>query len=115
MIFIFPQQETSQGAHLRKLLTTLNFPKPPANITVPTLFQKLTPTLEGVVKKGGELLGTPILNASLTSKQWNELDKIQEEMHAEYTIRREMLLKRLDCTIQSFQVSEKYYKNLKII
>lgn len=85
---------------------TLHFPKPPANITIEQLFSKLIPTVETAIKKGGNaLLGHPILNATLSGKQWDVLNKVQKEMHSEYTIRREMLLTRLDCTIQSFQVS----------
>lgn len=84
---------------------TLRFPKPPSNITVDLLFKKLIPTVQSVVQKAGdELLGMPILNASLKDDHWNVLNDVQKDLHKEYTIRREMLLKRLDCTIQSFQV-----------
>lgn len=69
------------------------------------LFQKVLPKLQDTVNKAGEdLAGRPLLNGVLTEKQWTELEKIQDELDKDYTIRREMLLKRLDCTIQSFQV-----------
>lgn len=84
---------------------TLGFSRPPPNITVAQLFQKLTPSIENAIKKGGtDLLGTPILNAALSDKHWNTLRTVQADLHSEYMIRREMMLKRLDCTIQSFQV-----------
>ena len=41
----------------------------------------------------------------LTEKQWSNVENLQQQMQKEYKIRREMLLKRLDVTIQSFKVS----------
>lgn len=87
---------------------TLRFPKPPPNITVQQLFQKLTPTTQNIVKKAGnELLRNAMFNGVLSDKQWHTLEEIQKDLNNEYTIRREMLLKRLDCTIQSFEVEKK--------
>lgn len=84
---------------------TLGISKPPANITVAQLFQKLTPSIDNVIKKGGsDLLGNPILNVMLNDRQWHTLSNLQKDLHHEYTIRREMMLTRLDCTIESFQV-----------
>lgn len=84
---------------------TLGFSRPPPNITATQLFQKIIPTVENIVKKGGpDLLGNPIFNVMLNDKQWHVLSKVQGDLHNEYTIRRKMLLTRLDCTIQSFQV-----------
>lgn len=89
---------------------TLRFPKPPPNITVQQLFQKLTPTVENTVKKaGGELLGNPIFSGVLSDKQWHTLGEIEKDLNNEYRIRREMLLKRLDCTVQSFEVESKSF------
>ncbi|KAK9751594.1 Protein of unknown function (DUF2465) [Popillia japonica] len=101
-------QETPQAANMKKILTILRFPKPPANISMQTLFSKLLPTVEQAIKKAGnDIIGTPIFNLSLTDKQWHILNQVLHDLHDEYTIRREMLLKRLDCTIQSFQWSDK--------
>ncbi len=46
----------------------------------------------------------PLFSGVLSSKQWTELNGINKELHQEYLLRREMLLKRLDVTIQSFHV-----------
>ncbi|KRT82734.1 hypothetical protein AMK59_3513 [Oryctes borbonicus] len=101
-------KETPQAANMKKILTVLRFPKPPANISMQTLFSKLLPTVEGAIKKAGsDVIGTPIFNLTLTDKQWHILNQVLQDLHTEYTIRREMLLKRLDCTIQSFQWSDK--------
>lgn len=78
------------------------------------LFQKVLPKLQETVKLAGdELTGRPLFNGVLTESQWNELAKVQKEIDKDFTIRREMLLKRLDCTIQSFQVILNSMFNLK--
>lgn len=41
----------------------------------------------------------------MTTDQWNQVEKFQKELDHEYNLRREMLLTRLDVTIQSFQWS----------
>lgn len=42
----------------------------------------------------------------LTFEEWNKLERLQHELDAEYDLRREMLMTRLDVTIQSFQWSD---------
>lgn len=50
-------------------------------------------------------LSQPLFKGVLTDKQWHSLANIQKDLHEEYRMRREMLIKRLDVTIQSFQVT----------
>lgn len=90
---------------MRLILQTLRFPKPPPNISVATLFQKLGPTIPIVINKAGQdIVGKGIFSGFLSEKQWEILNGVQEDLGNEYKIRREMLLTRLDVTIQSFQV-----------
>ncbi|CAH0547261.1 unnamed protein product [Brassicogethes aeneus] len=101
-------QETSEAADMRIILQTLRFPKPPANISIPTLFQKLVPTVGIVLQKAGvNLVGEGIFKGELSNQQWETLSKVQEDLNNEYKIRREMILTRLDVTVQSFQWSDK--------
>lgn len=51
------------------------------------------------------LLGKPLLKGLLSPNQIDSLIEIYNEMRQEYKLRREMLLKRLDVTVQSFEVS----------
>lgn len=44
----------------------------------------------------------------LSDKQWHHLENVQSELKEEYKLRREMLIKRLDVTIQSFRVRFNY-------
>lgn len=61
---------------------------------------------------GSTQLGKPLFNPDkpLKEAQWKRLEQLQKELDTEYDIRRQMLITRLDVTIQSFQV-----KNLKSI
>lgn len=52
----------------------------------------------------GKALFVP--SRSLTFEEWKKIDKLQSELDSEYDLRREMLLTRLDVTIQSFQWSD---------
>ncbi|KAF5296057.1 hypothetical protein FQA39_LY12679 [Lamprigera yunnana] len=100
--------ESSQAADLRKMLQILGYPKPPPNISMQNLLQKITPTVQNLLQKADkDLVGNPIFNGTLSDKQWEILEQIHQDLNEEYLIRREMLLKRLDCTIQSFQWSDK--------
>lgn len=50
-------------------------------------------------------VGSALYTDELSEKQWLMLAEMQAEMHKEYTMRRQMMIKRLDLTIQSFQAS----------
>jgi hypothetical protein len=56
-------------------------------------------------KASPELVGNPLFVGVLSDKQWHQLSELQKELQEEYHMRREMLIKRLDVTIQSFQAS----------
>lgn len=43
----------------------------------------------------------------LTSEQWKLVEQFQRELDTEYDMRRQMLLTRLDVTVQSFQWSDR--------
>lgn len=99
------QDESDTARDLKHMLLTLKFQKPPDNISPEMLFSKLESKLQEVLKTvpPGHL-GKPLIDVELSTNQWKKLSELQEEMHKEYTIRREMLLKRLDVTVQSFLV-----------
>ncbi|KAM0726467.1 Protein FAM98A [Formica fusca] len=100
--------ESDTARSLKNILVTLKFQKPPDNILPELLFSKLETKLSEVLKTvSSDHLGKPLIDIELSAKQWDKLSKLQEEMHKEYTIRREMLLKRLDVTVQSFLWSDR--------
>lgn len=59
--------------------------------------------LQTIGKRLRQPLFTP--KKQITIEQWNQIEKFQKELDHEYNLRREMLLTRLDVTIQSFQWS----------
>ncbi|XP_064093639.1 protein FAM98A-like [Macrobrachium nipponense] len=101
-------RESDHARELKNMLIVLGFPKPPANITPQQLFAKVDQKVNDVKSKAHpSLIGKPLFNGVLSDKQWALLDQMQQELHKEYTMRREMMIKRLDVTIQSFQWSDK--------
>lgn len=87
------------------MLVALQFGKPPDNISTEQLFNKLESKLKTIVSSASpDLLGKPLVIGELSPAQWEKLDQLQNDMMEEYKIRREMLLKRLDVTVQSFLV-----------
>lgn len=83
---------------------------PPADITPKALFTKIDTRINEVLKKAGpNRLGKPFFNpkTTVTKEQWDKLNNIHEEMDNEYDLRRNMLLTRLDCTVQAFRWSER--------
>lgn len=99
------QNESDTARNLKNMLVTLKFQKPPNNIAVDQLFSRVETKLSEVLKTvPPEFLGKPLIDVELSAKQWEKLADLQEEMRKEYTIRRDMLLKRLDVTVQSFLV-----------
>lgn len=102
------QNESDTAKNLKNMLVTLKFQKPPDNISPDQFFSRVETKLSQVLKTvPPELLGKPLIDVELSTKQWEKLANLQEEMQKEYTIRRDMLLKRLDVTVQSFLVRNK--------
>lgn len=61
----------------------------------------------------GKALFVP--SRALTFEEWIKLEKLQNELDTEYDLRREMLITRLDVTIQSFQWSDAAKNKISII
>eukprot|EP00053_Salpingoeca_punica_P006189 m.59384 g.59384 ORF g.59384 m.59384 type:complete len:616 (+) comp13574_c0_seq1:1474-3321(+) len=76
--------------------------------TMQTLSAKISALIAKVPKT---YLSPPLLQQQLSTAQWDALQDINSALHAEYTVRRQMLLKRLDVTVQSFKWSDRA-KNL---
>ncbi|CAH0718520.1 unnamed protein product, partial [Brenthis ino] len=101
-------QESPTAKDLKDILIQLKFNKPPPNITAEMLFSKLEAKLKDTVQKEGEqLVGKPLYNKALSDKEWKQLETTFTEMFEEYRLRRETLITRLECTIQSFEWSDR--------
>ncbi|RUS69331.1 hypothetical protein EGW08_022906 [Elysia chlorotica] len=103
--------ESEEARHLREMLIALGFSKPPPNITPVQLFNKLEAKIKELMSKYPDQAGQPLLKSRLSPKQWSQLLAMNAVLLDEYRVRREMLLKRLDVTIQSFKWSDKAKNN----
>lgn len=109
MIYYFTQDESDTARDIKNMLTALGIIPPPveANIIPGILFEEIKSEITKIqdysCQKSKEK-NEPIINMPLSVKQWEKLSELQKELHKEYTLRREMLLKRLDVTVQSFLV-----------
>ncbi|XP_076677107.1 protein FAM98A isoform X2 [Andrena cerasifolii] len=101
-------EESDTAKDLKDMLVALNFEKPPDNITAEKLFSRLEAKLTEVLKTAPrELVGEPLVTNEFTEREWKDLELVQQELHDEYRMRRDMLLKRLDVTVQSFLWSDR--------
>ncbi|RZF34699.1 hypothetical protein LSTR_LSTR002781 [Laodelphax striatellus] len=109
-------KESATAADLKNILVALKFPKPPDNITPAAIFSKVEDKLKQVLATcPPELIGKPMMKAQLDDKDWHKLENVLSELEKEYILRREMLLKRLDVTIQSFQWSDRLKSKENVI
>ena len=101
--------ESPEAAALKKMLLALGFPKPPENITPLQLWDKVTAKVqEQINKTPADILGKPLMSKQvLTEDQWDQIQAIAESLSADYSLRRRMLLTRMDATIQSFTWSDR--------
>ncbi|XP_063695859.1 protein FAM98A [Culicoides brevitarsis] len=103
--------ETPTAAALKEIAITLNLGKPPDNITSKQLFEKINNKFDEIIARtnGMKRIGKPLFcpKTRVSDENWNKLADLQKNLDAEYDLRRKMLLTRLDCTVQSFQWSEK--------
>ncbi|XP_076619680.1 protein FAM98A [Colletes latitarsis] len=101
-------EESDTAKDLKDMLIALNFGKPPDDITAEKLFARVENKLTEILKQvPPELVGQPLITTDFSEREWKDLQLVQQELHDEYRMRRDMLLKRLDVTIQSFLWSDR--------
>lgn len=97
--------ESSNAKILREIIMELGLGKPPENIAIAQLWNNINGKLATVLKTTGVL--DPLFDGYLSPSQWSQVEKYFDELSADYQKRREMLLKRLDVTVQSFHWSDR--------
>ncbi|XP_077284283.1 protein FAM98A [Arctopsyche grandis] len=99
-------QESPTAKDLKDILMSLKINKPPANVTIDAIFSKVEAKLkEAIQKEGPNYVGRPIYNKAVTDRQWKEIEANYKRLCEDYKMRRDMLITRLDCTIESFEWS----------
>ncbi|GCC36662.1 hypothetical protein chiPu_0015157 [Chiloscyllium punctatum] len=93
---------------IRSICATLSVPCPVSGAADAHLFKILEEKVKNITSKVPEKhMGEPLLKLTLTSDHWEKLMAINDALTNEYEVRRRMLIKRLDVTIQSFGWSDK--------
>lgn len=89
-------------------MIALGFPRPPDGITGEQICAKVYGKVTEILKSlPPNHLGQSLIKVNLSTKQWAQIEKINQILYDDYKTRRELLLKRLDVTIQSFKWAER--------
>ncbi|XP_054162904.1 protein FAM98A-like [Oppia nitens] len=97
--------ESQTARDLRSMLVTLGMGKPPENIGTDMLFKKIKEKLTQRIKQQQLVIEDSLLLSDgllLSGIQWKTLEAIDGQLKGDYSMRREMLLRRCDCTVKSF-------------
>ncbi|XP_016319060.1 protein FAM98A-like [Sinocyclocheilus anshuiensis] len=105
------EQETGGSKvfmELKGICMALGMSKPPPNITMFQFFSGIEKKLkEALSKVPPTHIGEPLLKKPLGPVHWEKIEAINQALVNEYDVRRKMLLKRLDVTVQSFGWSDR--------
>ncbi|XP_072247678.1 protein FAM98A [Leuresthes tenuis] len=114
MILINKPQKKAQESgspvfqELKGICVALGMSKPPANITMFQFFSGIEKKLkEAISRVPGNHVGEPLLKRALGPVHLEKIEAINQALVNEYEVRRKMLLKRLDVTVQSFGWSDR--------
>ncbi|XP_006638896.1 protein FAM98A [Lepisosteus oculatus] len=93
---------------LKGICMGLGMSKPPANISMFQFFSGIEKKLKEALSKVSPYhVGKPLMKKTLGPVHWEKVEAINQALANEYEVRRKMLLKRLDVTVQSFGWSER--------
>ena len=82
------------------------------NITIKEIWSKIENKCTQLIAQSPKgYLGNPLLTVSLSNEQWEKLMHINQILCDDFQLRRELLLTRLDVTIQSFKWADRLKKN----
>uniref|UniRef100_A0A674CG46 Family with sequence similarity 98 member A n=1 Tax=Salmo trutta TaxID=8032 RepID=A0A674CG46_SALTR len=97
---------------LKGICVSLGMSKPPANITMFQFFSGIEKKLkEALAKVPLTPVGGPLMKKALGPVHFEQIEDLNHALVNEYEVRRKMLLKRLDVTVQSFGWSDKAKKH----
>jgi len=121
--------ESETAKDLKTILITLGMGKPPNNISPEILFKKIKDKLSERLGQMNESIEESLLlpeGLTLSQQQWDILKSINAELYDDYTLRRQMLLRRCDTTVNSFtwksdqnydksKINETYHKERQLL
>jgi hypothetical protein len=93
---------------MKRILVSLGFSKPPASVTATEIWSKIeTKCKELISKLPKDYMGKPLFAMMLNNLQWKQLMHINQALHDDFQMRRELLLTRIDVTVQSFKWADR--------
>ncbi|RWS08951.1 protein FAM98A-like protein [Dinothrombium tinctorium] len=98
--------ESETAKDLKSLVISLNLGKPPDSVTIQQLFSKVIEKLNQLITSKQLVVEEPLLlkkGFNLNENEWNSLKTLEKLLIDDYTLRREMLITRCDCTVRSFK------------
>uniref|UniRef100_A0A1A8HWL1 Family with sequence similarity 98, member A n=3 Tax=Nothobranchius kuhntae TaxID=321403 RepID=A0A1A8HWL1_NOTKU len=114
MILVSKPQQKAQDSgspvfqELKGICMALGMSKPPANITMFQFFSGIEKKLrEAISRVPPNHVGEPLMKKQLGPVHMEKIEAINQALVNEYEVRRKMLLKRLDVTVQSFSWSDR--------
>ncbi|KAF1376077.1 hypothetical protein PFLUV_G00226880 [Perca fluviatilis] len=108
-----PEKKTQDSGspmfqELKGICMALGMSKPPANITMFQFFSGIEKKLkEAISRVPPNHVGEPLMKKALGPVHLEKIEAINQALVNEYDVRRKMLLKRLDVTVQSFGWSDR--------
>ncbi|KAL5274039.1 FAM98A family protein [Megaselia abdita] len=107
--FQIKKEESSTARALLGITRDLELGRPPENIAPKAIFDKVAFKLEEKVRAcDPKRLREPLIGRSVLKKfQWDKLEEIAKDLEEEYNKRRNVLITRLEVTIQSFSWSDR--------
>lgn len=93
---------------MKALLIALGFGRPPDGITAKDICLKVYGKVSDLLKSlSSNYLGRSLIRTNMSEIQWKQIYRINQILYEEYKTRRELLLKRLDVTVQSFKWADR--------
>ncbi|GAA6218668.1 protein FAM98A isoform X1 [Lates japonicus] len=108
-----PQKKAQESGspvfqELKGICMALGMSKPPASITMFQFFSGIEKKLkEAISRVPPNHVGEPLMKKALGPVHLEKIEAINQALVNEYEVRRRMLLKRLDVTVQSFGWSDR--------
>uniref|UniRef100_UPI00358EE6E5 protein FAM98A-like isoform X2 n=1 Tax=Myxine glutinosa TaxID=7769 RepID=UPI00358EE6E5 len=88
---------------IEKLASCLDLSDDVSSKSTTTALERIRLKIEDSLSQvSTDCLGKPLLKETMNNEQWRKLEALNENLLSEYELRKSMLLKRLDVTMQSF-------------
>lgn len=103
--------ESEESKALRTILSLFNLSRQCSNNNVKEMIDHIESKTKELIGNLPNGLAKSLFNFHLNEKQWEQLASINQSLFEDFLLRRELLMTRLDVTIQSFKWADSMKKN----